>query len=151
MFNSWRIDKEGTSSDKEKSNNSNTIPVSYELLKNLLSGSNDITFREVNINSDDILILCYIDGLVDVPLIDETILKPIINQKFRDTELSIKNIYSNIENGLIYHASYKMQENINDCIEGILNGNVCVIGNKKQTAILFEVKGFEKRGIRGTY
>lgn len=149
MFNSWRLLKENNSNvQKQTTTISTKIPITTENLKDCLSGNADITFRNININRNEVLTLCYVEGLVNIPVIDEFILAPITTQKLNNPNTTVRDIYNIINDGLISHASYKMQTDINKCIDDILSGNICLIGNKENTAISFEVKGFEKRGIQ---
>ena len=147
MFDLWRTVKKESLLESKENIVSTKMPISLPILKDLLSGSNDITFRDINLGKNEIITLCYVEGLVNIPLIDETILKPIVNEQVSNNNLSVKDVYSNIKAGLIYHAAYSLETDINKCVDAILSGNVCLIGNKENTSVLFEVKGFERRGL----
>lgn len=144
LFNSWRINREVTRTEKQEEA---FVAVSLDAIKEKLAGSDDVGYKEIKIGGE-ILTLCFVQGLVNIELVDNVILRPIINQTQINKAIRVIDIYKDIENGLIYHASYKAAADLNECIDSILTGELFLIGKSENKGFLFEVKGFEKRGIQ---
>ncbi|NCB52809.1 MAG: spore germination protein, partial [Clostridia bacterium] len=120
-----------------------------ETLRNRLAGSEDIVFNDININSDKELTatVIYVDGLVNSQLIDNFVLKPLIQENTLGKAKTEKDLIDFIMLGTVYHDLRKLRETMPDCINDILSGSVAVVFDNSGVAVTFEVKGFEKRGI----
>lgn len=118
-------------------------------MKKLLCGSSDIVFRELYINGDrDLpLSMIYIDGLIDTKIVDDDIMKPLLQEMALSKSKSHGDIISKIEHGTLYHAGQFTRDKLSDCIGDIFNGCVALVLDKDKKAMTFEVKGHEKRSI----
>lgn len=123
--------------------------VTTENIKSILSDSDDIKYQVYYINGRRNLpvTLIYVDGLVDTKVINDDILKPLMQEKALEEVNNLKDIVDLIEHGIIYHASRKMQSSLGDTLEDILRGSVALVFDKEKKAITFDAKGFEKRAI----
>lgn len=123
--------------------------VTTENIKSILSDSDDIKYQVYYINGRRNLpvTLIYVDGLVDTKVINDDILKPLMQEKALEGVNNLKDIVDLIEHGIIYHASRKMQSSLGDTLEDILRGSVALVFDKEKKAITFDAKGFEKRAI----
>lgn len=154
MLDKWRINrksirpKKTKTEDEKNGSDQASKTVTLEDIKRELSGSDDISYREIKINENETLTLCFVQGMVDVVLIDEEIIKPIILQINKNQNIKVKEIYTRIEDGLIYHATYKIEEDLDKVIDAILGGELFLISEGMKKGILFEVKGAEKRSIQ---
>jgi spore germination protein KA len=118
-------------------------------LKVLLSGNSDVSIKNINIGSNPKLktTLFYIDGMVDTKLLDDNILKPLLQEKeISDSPDENKMIY-NIVNGLVYHAKILETDSLADCVKQIILGSAAIVFDGINKAVTFEVKGFEKRAV----
>lgn len=117
--------------------------------KNILGDSADVIFSDFHIgaNGKVKMTLLYIDGLVDTNLINDFILKPLITgEQFNYLDNS-RDIVNLIEEGRLYFASHKVVYTTEDCLAEVMMGNVAIIFDNVNTAITFDVKGFDKRSI----
>lgn len=123
--------------------------VTTENLKKYLEGSKDIVFQEIFINSKNNLkvTLVYVDGLVNIAQINETVIKPMIQQGELSARKDEKEIIELVEHCTVYYASQKTIDRLEEVITCILNGFSAIIFDKEEKAVVFETKGFEKRSI----
>jgi spore germination protein KA len=123
--------------------------VTTENIKSVLSDSADIKYQAHYINGRRNLpvTVVFVDGLVDEKIVNDDILKPLVQEKALDEVKNFKDIIDLIEHGIIYHASRKIQNSLEDTLADILNGSVALVFDKEKKAVTFETKGFEKRAI----
>jgi len=121
--------------------------VRSEAFKQKLSVNTDIIFNEVIIDENRKFSVIFVDGMVNSQLIDDSILKPLIQEdtlKGTDTEQELIDL---IMLGTVYHCQRKQRDKLSDCLSDLLTGSVVLVFDVSQTAVTFEIKGFEKRGL----
>ena len=123
--------------------------VTSDAFKRALSDNRDIVFNELSINGDknEKITVCFIDGMVNLKMIDDFVLKPLILGNLPDQASGEQDIVDFIMLGAVYHCQRKLRCDFSECMTDLLGGSVILIFDKIQTAVTFEVKGFEKRGI----
>lgn len=133
---------------EEKPENEN-VDLTSENIKIMLSDSDDFVDREIYINGNQELkvSLFFIDGLIDNDIVSNYVLKPLFQEEALSKAKSYKDIINLIEHGSVYFTAIKKRDSIDDTINDILNGFAALVFDKEETAITFEAKGFEKRGI----
>lgn len=132
---------------KRNAKNENALTTSH--IKDVLGDSDDVVFSyfHIGVGGKVNMTLFYIDGMVDTKLINDFILKPLLTLKqFTDLRKS-KDIVKQIEEGRLYFASHKVVNMMDDCISEVIMGNVAIIFDDINTAITFDVKGYDKRSI----
>lgn len=129
-----------------KSNTEEQDEISKEALKQLLSDNQDIIFSEILFGGNIKTTMVFVEGLVGSQLVDDFILKPLIQQDvFKDkTE---KEIIVLIMDGAIYHNQRKIRKKKSNCLRDLLSGSVLLIFDDAKAAVTFDIKGFEKRSI----
>ncbi len=127
----------------------NNKEITTENIKSVLSDSNDIVYQVHYINGrrDLPVTVIYVDGLVDIKIVNDDILKPLSQEKILEEVKNFNSIIDLIEHGTIYHASRKLRTNLEDTLSDILNGAVALVFDKVKKAITFDIRGFEKRSI----
>lgn len=116
-------------------------------VQNIFEGNYDFKVKEINYK-DSKLYFTYIETLVDTQIIDEYILKPIIDMIENRKDLDNKNIFENIEKGLVPHKSSEVRNNVSDLASDILSGSIAIIfSNSNNKGITFDVRKIEKRSI----
>jgi spore germination protein KA len=117
--------------------------------KAILADSSDIIYQEHYINGDRNfpVTVVYVDGMIDVKLVSDNILKPLTQEKDLGKVKVFDDLIELIEHGTVYHASRKIQTSLGDVLSDILNGSVALIFDKEKRAVTFDAKGFEKRNI----
>lgn len=150
MFQGFRRKKKSQASQlyNEKLEN-NELELTASNIKKLLSGSSDIVFRQLYINGDRDLpvTLIYIDGIVDTKVVDDDILKPLLQEMALSKNKRPRDIISKIEHGALYHAYQSTRDKLSDCIEDIFDGCAALVLDWDKKALTFEVRGYEKRNI----
>lgn len=154
MLKDWMFFKKDNNSNKDDKNIENKLrqkQIDITVVKDILSDNCDFVVKELNYKSIKIYFV-YFETLSDTKIVDECVLKPIIdmiNAKADDKEKYTNfNLFKNIEEGLIPHRSSKIVENLNDLVTNVLTGSIGVIAsNISNQAITFEVRQIEKRKV----
>lgn len=121
--------------------------ISTDRLKNILSASDDIVFNEIALGGELKLTTVFVDGLVNSKMIDDDVLKPLIQESILRESESEERIIDLIMLGTVYHCQRKRRDKLDDCIGDLLSGSVVLVFDKSNIAVTFEIKGFEKRSI----
>ncbi len=132
---------------KPKKNDENELNISN--VKSNLGDNNDIKIREIVINDKPNMVvnIVYIDGLSNSSDISDFIIKPIITEKkIKDAE-NLEEVFEILKNGNLYYSAQKIEYDLTNTIQEILNGDCALIFDSKKVAIIFDIKKFEKRGI----
>ena len=122
--------------------------VNFENIKKYLGNNSDVVYKEILINNAGLFMpVVFIDGLVNIDLFDNTVLKPLmISEKIKNSknETEFMQIVANSE---VYHINSAVKNNIKDVVNDILNGSVAIISNHEKKAAMFELKGFQMRSL----
>ena len=120
-----------------------------DAFKKALADNRDIVFNEMAINRDknEKITVCFIDGMVNLKMIDDFVLKPLIQEDMLSGSNGERDIVDFIMLGAVYHGQRMLRHDFSECMNDLLGGSVILIFDKIQAAVTFEAKGFEKRGI----
>lgn len=91
--------------------------------------------------------IIFMDGLVNIQLISDYVVKPLMQANIFETCDSEADAINIIDQGTVYYLNNKKRTDINDVLNDILTGSIAVLFNKQQIAFTFETKGFDKRTI----
>jgi len=118
-------------------------------VKAILADSSDVIYQDQYINGNQHLpvTVVYVDGMVDVKLVSDDILKPLTQEKGLGEVNRYSDLIKLIEHGMVYHASRKIRTRLGDVLNDILSGSVALIFDKEKLAVTFDTKGYEKRGV----
>jgi len=133
----------------EETNEFSDKEVTTENIKRALADSSDIRYQVYYINGRRHLpvTLVYVDGLVNTKLVDDDILKPLMQEEVLAEAKSQEDIIYLIEHGIIYHASRKIQNSLGETLADILSGSVALVFDREKKAVTFDAQGFAKRTI----
>lgn len=125
------------------------MPLTIESIKNQVGESDDIVFKDILIgeNSNILMHLGFVDGLINGKNFDDDILKPLIQEPSLAGASSETALFEAAANGTIYHNTAQIRDSLDECIEDMLSGSVILVFNSLQKAITFEIKGFQSRSI----
>ena len=137
-----------------KQNSSNQI--SKRLNKSL--DDNVSQFKDVFTNDDTLIVryfqnqhntsvkccIMFIDGMVNVDIINENLIKPIVKNTMLDKSGNILDI---LKNQVIISSQVSKTTTEDEVIEGILNGNTVLFLDGYSEALIINTKGWEKRAI----
>lgn len=150
-------------SKKEKHRNSEKLdperlPVSTDIEINLdtlrklfnLPKNRDVVIREFSIplNGDTRAAIIYIDGAADTKLIDGYVLQPLmVLSNLNKSEAGEKDLFISVKNLLVPVNQVAIAENLQEIIDGIVNGDSAIIINHSNKALIVETKGWPVRGV----
>lgn len=129
--------------------NENDIILNSASVKSILGINSDVVFREIYIDNNPKfpVTLVFVEGLVDHKIINDNILKPLVQGDKLGEAKNYKEIIQLIEHGAIYTSTIKIREKIGDLINDILSGFSALIFDAEKKGITFETRGFEKRNV----
>ena len=123
--------------------------ISTENVKRLIGMSSDVDIRTIRTGADRSLTVTfvYIDGMVDTPVIDENILEPLQYFEYIKEISSYERLYDGLITGLIPHNAVRPAKDLADCVDSVLFGFGLIIFDSLKSALLLDLKGFEKRSV----
>lgn len=123
--------------------------ISLKAIKDRLGDSIDVIFNDVVINGEKLLgfTTVFVDGLVSSELVDNFVLKPLLQETLLRECSTERDAIGQIMQGAVYHGQKKLIESLDDGFAELLAGGLILVFDKSQAIIAFDVKGFEKRGI----
>ncbi len=152
MFNDWRLKKGPVIPKKNLKEDAITI----ENVESEFSNSDDLIVKNIKIIGNKKISIVCIDGLVNALLLDQNVIKPLLklknqvvsNRENKDIKIKMPSIFKSIEDGIIPHIEMEIVTKKKDILDHVLSGSACVIlSDVKDKAIIFDVKGYEKRTI----
>lgn len=149
MFNDWRLKKGPIVPKRRKKIDGLTL----ESIKEELAGSDDLTVKEIATFGNKKISIVGIDGLIDSILLDQNVISPLIYLKDKNMlqnngKIDMQLLFKQIENGAIPHIEMSIAYKMDEIISQVLAGCVCVfLSDIKDKAIIFDVKGYEKRPV----
>lgn len=99
----------------------------------------DLVFRTLSLNGHEIM-LTYIDKIVDATVIQENIIRPILQFTFRDHGIGIKELCNVIE-----IAKLKSESEINKIITGLNDGNTIIMMAGEERALVADTADWKDR------
>ncbi|QQE79693.1 spore germination protein [Alicyclobacillus sp. SO9] len=125
------------------------IDLTEKKVRNTLGDSADLVFRKVNLPKNQQLLIIYVIGLVDTKTLNETLLKALVidaPSEARGRWLP-HGVLEFVSKQLIPVANVKNVRTLGEVIDGLLAGNVAVIGTGTRFALLAEMAGWPVRQI----
>lgn len=123
-----------------------------KLLKTTFKDCDDVVFRNFYIgkNGDIALLLIYIDGLIDKPLLSEYVIQSLSNEKNIEKPIgeNLKdNIFHIIANEDISLSEINEEVEMDQVINTILSGETALLIDGIDKAIILSTRGWETRSI----
>ncbi|OQB14978.1 MAG: Spore germination protein B1 [Firmicutes bacterium ADurb.Bin193] len=133
----------------ENTENKSACPLNSENIKAELLVSKDFITKDITINnkSGTKAVLFYFEGMVDLKMIDDDILRPLLQERSITDANNSEDIIDSILSGSIYHTEITVSEDLNECISKIIGGNAAIVFDDVCKAVLFKVKGYETRSV----
>lgn len=134
------------------------IPISKRLeenigrIRDILGESDDLVVREFSIGAKGELdaALLYIDGLTDSKVINDFILKSLMfDTRSEDPNVAVResHIHEKYTRFALTISEIACVENLKEALRGLLAGDGILLIKGSTTAILPNIKGWEKRGV----
>jgi spore germination protein len=135
------------SNEIAKRNINENIAENEQFLKHIFQNCSDIMFREITIHGQTKLLLVYVDGMIDMHLITSSVLKPLMYNGLPQGLGTIDSVAQMLEQEHFSILQSKKFSNIGDITDQILKGNVAVLADGENTALLASVAYFETRSV----
>lgn len=130
---------------ENKTRLSNSLEDNYNTLVNTFKNCNDIIFRDLLIgNNNEGAILVYIESIVDIKVINESIISPIMTFNNESNTIATNNIIDYIKKQIIRIGSIKETDIINDLVYELLLGNSVLIINNSCNCLI--ISSAENKG-----
>ncbi|MBT2730904.1 spore germination protein [Bacillus sp. ISL-75] len=119
-------------------------------LKMIFERSSDIVFREFQIAGIQKGGLIYLDGLVDIQMIDSDVLKPLLDIG-KGTSLSatipLKKMDTFLQDSVIYVSQVSIGKTIKEVVDHILNGDTVLLLDGVNQALFISAQAWETRSV----
>ncbi|GAB6179229.1 spore germination protein [Desulfotomaculum defluvii] len=162
MFNLWskklrfkklksrKITKNLNANSVEKETFTINLEGNLLLLQSLLGESSDVLIRRFNIgNSPHRVAIVYLEEMVDVKVINESIIKPLMdNQRLDSNTLGAKNSLDFLERLLLPVGNVEKTESINQVLDSVLFGYTILFLDGCSQCLLISSKGWKSRAIQ---
>ncbi|HFK1514225.1 TPA: spore germination protein, partial [Bacillus paranthracis] len=124
-----------------------SVCANEEVLRQVFENCSDIVFRPLLINSQTKILFIYIDGLVDIKIVEQVVFKPMMFEGLPSGVKSEDSVGEIIQKQLIAVSQVKTISKVHEVIEAILKANIVILTEGESQALVADLKGFEKRGI----
>jgi spore germination protein len=122
-----------------------------QFLKNMFQNCSDIIFREITIHGETKLLLIYVDGMINTDIIISNVLKPLIYDGLPQGLGTIDSIVQMCGQELFSVLQTKKLSKFGDIVEHILKGNLAILADGEDTALLSDVSKFKTRAVEEPY
>lgn len=128
-----------------------TLPdgeLTSENIQKILANSVDVIYQTHYINGrrDIPVFVVFVEGLVNIKILNDDILKPLTQERNLDMR-NVSAIIDQMLHGTVYHGSRKLRTSLKDTLSDILSGEVALVFDREKKAITMDIKGYEKRSI----
>ncbi|MEA4924555.1 MAG: spore germination protein [Syntrophomonadaceae bacterium] len=137
-------------SNGTKARLSKNMGENLQTLRKVLGDSSDVIIRQmkINLDSDVDAAVIYIDGLVDRVLLNHDILQPLMfNLHLIEDNGSHNQVLDFLKSSVLTVGQIMQTEDIDQIIAGALSGNIAILAEGANQALLIDAKGWEKRNI----
>lgn len=122
-------------------------------LNELFSDTNDFIIKTITLqnNSNTAVLITYIEGMADLKLLNENILKPIMEKSidinFENESSDNKNIINILKDNIFTCSEISETNDFNQTIKNILSGDIIVYIDGASTALNITLHGVKSRNI----
>ncbi|UKS26966.1 spore germination protein [Paenibacillus sp. HWE-109] len=116
-------------------------------LKEIFTNCSDVTFRHVQIDGESVITMVYIDGLVNIDILNSALLK----LSFEGVPEGLGDVGTSGEalmQQIVAIAETKVATSLQAVVDGVLNGNVAILILGESDALLAKLQGFDTRAIQ---
>ncbi len=129
--------------------NAITPPIAQNelLLRQIFTNCSDVVYRTLAFDGQVIMLLVFIDGLVDAKHLDDMILKPLLFQGPPPNSGDLDGLRKLLQSQSIPIGETKIVSKIQDVVHRVLKGEVAIFVEGEASALVASIKGWSKRGI----
>ncbi len=119
-------------------------------LKRIFDRSSDIVYREFLIGHIQKAALFFVDGLVNTKIIDEGVMKPLMdygNRMSPPSRIQLKEMEKLLQEQVISTAQIRRGKNIQEIVDHMLSGDTVLLVEGSETALFISAKEWDKRAV----
>ncbi len=135
--------KHGEKMDKEIKYFSSVLEDNIKLVKKIFEGDSILRSRSISFCGTKGQIF-YFDGMVNVELINESVIKPLVRA---DVVIDTDRTAEFVSETLLYASEIKQTSLVSDAVSAMLYGDTLLIIENSHTVITVNTKGWRTRGI----
>lgn len=144
------VENGGKAKEKEEKL-STKLSENIEIIKDEMRGSSDVIIREIFVHCNRPIeaALVFVDGLVNASIVNDNIIYPLMHNAKGDTGKAKDDVdlMQYIKKALISVTQATELSDINGAIDGFLSGDVVLLVNGEDKALILSTKGWEKRSV----
>nr|WP_261306409.1 spore germination protein [Paenibacillus andongensis] len=127
---------------------SNSIIENEQILKHIFQNCSDIVFREITIQCRTKMLFVYVDGMINAEVMMSNVLKPLMYSGMPQGLGPIDNVAQMFDQEVFSILHTKKVSCFQDIAEHILKGNIAILADGDDIALLADVAEFETRSIQ---
>lgn len=128
------------------------LKANLALISQVFGTSTDVVIRQFTIGTKKEIeaAIIYVDGMADNSLINESILRPLMVdvKKAERYDLRPGNALEVIQTDILTVGEVKRGKAVNDVVDGALSGDVALLIDGSQEALVISARGWETRGVQ---
>lgn len=118
-----------------------------QILMHFFDKCSDVVFRQISIDKHANILLVYISGLIDMHILDDTILKPWISNRIAESRGKIREIERIILKQMVPTGQTKLVCEVRRTVDHVLTGHLAILVSGEKMALLAQISDYEKRSI----
>ena len=136
----------GQTNDYSNVRLSESLEENVRLFKDIFKNDAILRTKEVNVSGEYCFdcTLFYMDGMVNVTILNDSIVRPLLLVKSERTESSL---ISYIANQVLFASETKITDRVDDILRAVLYGDTLLLIDGCREAITINTKGWRTRGI----
>ncbi len=136
----------GQTNDYSNVRLSKSLEENVRLFKDIFKNDAILRTKEVNVSGEYCFdcTLFYMDGMVNVTILNDSIVRPLLLVKSERTESSL---ISYIANQVLFASETKITDKVDDILRAVLYGDTLLLIDGCREAITINTKGWRTRGI----
>ncbi|MFD1676384.1 spore germination protein [Alicyclobacillus fodiniaquatilis] len=110
-----------------------------------LAHCSDICFRSLHTDCGTAIVLIYVDGLIDIKLLDQVVLQPLATDV--NAHSSVKLSKASIQRQLATVSQVHAVSTVSGALKELFRSKVVVLIDGENQALIADLQGFEKRAV----
>ncbi|MCU6791852.1 spore germination protein [Paenibacillus sp. WQ 127069] len=135
------------STNLEEDNNnefSTDIEQNEQILKEAFQDCSDLEYRKVEVNHNTQWLIVYIDNLIDLKMLEEHVIKPMLTSVARDT---LPKEAGDLKSEMISIGTTNSSTKVSDTIRNILEGHAAILMTGSSNVMTVSIPGSSKRSL----
>lgn len=136
---------------EDRSEFSNDIQANLNVFNSIIADSKDVVCRRFSYGGEPgrQAAILYIDGLVDRALVNESIMKPLMNtlRSFCENDKADMSSLEYAESALLFASDVEKTTSISEAVDGFLSGDTVLLIDGATKGLIINLRGWKSRSI----